>query len=202
MSVFLSLVATVSAPNLEALSNIVLPEYLEWTARSTTSAAASVSFWVGPDGRIYDCDTLDWIGNRRLAYRVCTFIEGKRVPPARTLDGQATYGYVQTVVKLWTSGTESATEVEAAGQMPDLSLELNQLPTGLISPHAMEVVVEVDFAGQAGACNGGKDAERTLADLVCERASELSFSPGTDSKGNPVSYVRSLRVEFATVAAQ
>ncbi|MBO6525898.1 hypothetical protein [Erythrobacter sp.] len=127
---------------------------------------------------------------------------GKRVRPARGSDGKRSYGNAVTLVQLTTTGTQDATEVGAAEQIPDLSLELNQLPTGLVSPHTMEVVVEVDFAGQAGACNGGKDAERTLADLVCERASELSFSPGTDSKGNPVSYVRSLRVEFATVPSQ
>lgn len=168
-----------------------------WAVQSEKSAGAIVSLWMDPSGRIYECETLKRIGDERLANEICGLVLRKRVRPAMDRNGEVISGNVVTLIKLTIPGTPIGDKIGPMVQSPDLTLELNRLPDELVSPYKLSLAVEVDTDGGIVACNGDEKSDKTLANLACGRLAGETFDKAADKKGNPIGYVRALKVTFA-----
>ena len=164
----------------------------QWAVREDKSAAAIVSVWVDPSGRIYDCKALQRIGDKRLADEICSLVLRRRIPGAVDHEGAAVTGNIVTLIKLTLPGTPVGDQIARMTQPPDLTLELNRLPQGLSSPYKLGLAVEVGVDGSTGACNGTLQANETLAHIACERLAAETFEVALNKDGAPVPYVRSL----------
>lgn len=198
----LAAAGALSAPQLDhALSSAIIREYPSWATRDELSAAATLSIWVNADGRIYDCKTLSTVGDRRLALQICDLLMRKRTVPAQHSSGAAVIGNIVTMIKLTLPETRLGDQVAETVQSPELTVETGVLPGGLTSPYRMGLALEVAADGSITSCTGNKKADPALAALACEKAQGMSFERGADTKGNPVSYVRSLSVEVVAASA-
>jgi hypothetical protein len=61
--------------------------------------------------------------------------------------------------------------------------------------------VLIDATGKPQACYADKDAPQAYADVACTQVSGVTFGTLKDDAGKPVSYVRSMIVDFELASA-
>lgn len=199
MSVLLSALATsmLSAPVPgKNVSKALLREYPTSAVARNKSAAALVEFWVDPKGKVYQCKTLTFLGDEKLASEACRILLKSSVRPARDVDDMAAYGRVRTVVSFFIPSTKQGREVENAVGGPDLVLSVNRLPAGSEGELSTELVALVDTEGRIVQCEFSEKAPADYARAACDSLSANQLPKGLDKQGSPVPYVTSLNVRF------
>jgi TonB family protein len=168
-------------------------------ARNKQSAAAVVDATVDPKGRISNCKTLRTLGDEPLIDRICGLVEKMKIEPA-TVGGAPAYGVFHDLVSFTLTGSNLAKELAQFTVPSDLELQVNKLPVGQ-STLRVKANVLVDATGKPQACYAASDVPQDYADVVCTQVSGITFGTLKDDAGKPVSYVRSMIVDFDLASA-
>lgn len=183
-----------SAPSLQAA--FTPNDYPVWALKRDESAAAFVDALVDPDGRVSRCLVQETFGSKDLAGEICNIIMRKRLRPARDFHGNKTYGVVRTVLSMYLPDTRQGQEVAKRGKAADVVLTVTQLPIGKTFAE-VDVLLAVDENGHVTDC-GPKTVRdlQTVVEAVCSAAAELGAAKVSDTRGRPIRYVTSKKVEL------
>jgi hypothetical protein len=162
------------------------------------SAAAVIDARVDPKGRISDCKATATYGDQDLVKLICGLVERIRIEPA-SVGGDASYGVVRHLVSFFIDDSAGA-KIRAIPEPADLELQVNKLPSGQTNLR-VDANVLVDATGKPQACYADKDAPQAYADVACTQVSGITFGALKDDAGKPVSYVRSMIVDFELASA-
>jgi hypothetical protein len=163
------------------------------------SEAVLIEVKVDPKGRIIDCKASSAVGSADFAASVCSDVERLRVKQA-LIAGQSAYGVISTLIRFQVYPDRSRQKVDAAQQAADMELQVNKLPAGK-STVRVEANILIDAAGKPQACYADKDPPQAYADVACTQVSGITFGALKDDGGKPVSYVRTVIIDFDLASA-
>ena len=176
----------------------VVQSYPTWAVEEEKSTAAVISYWVDPKGRVYDCQLLANIGDRKLAGEVCGLVRRVKMRPAVDADAMPITAHVVTMIRLFVPGTQQAQDVAKAKMEADFVLEVNNLPSEVGETYVSTVISRVDRNGQVVECYGNELGHAVMDKLACEQISHSKLPIGKDRKGQPVDYITTIQIEFVT----
>lgn len=176
----------------------------------TTGAGSSfVKFIVAPDGKPIKCVVLATSGNDKLDRDLCRYIENEfRYRPATEVSGQPTFGVFEQMFNLYDRQSKIVFDTEA-----DYAIDIASFPGKGDGTEEVSVDVQVDETGALAACavpdtyirysQSGPHHVRlpkpraALSKIACEQLPKMwEAMPETGGVGQPISYVRPIRVLF------
>jgi hypothetical protein len=163
------------------------------------AGAVLIDAKVDPQGRITECRPQSVQGSKALAADICSRVERLRVKPA-SIGGRSSFGVVRTLLTFSDSISPYRDKAGAIKQPADMEVQVNKLPAGQTTLRVGAAVL-VDATGKPQACYVDKDAPQAYADVACTQVSGVTFGTLKDDAGKPVSYVRSMIVDFELASA-
>lgn len=173
-------------------------DYPSWAIREEKQTGAVVSYWVNPEGRVYNCELLHNIGDEELASEVCKVIERARFDSPTDVSGAPIAAHYVSFLRMILPGTVEAKEIASKRLLPDAEFEVNALPKEFADGYTSTVAVQVDTNGIVTDCVPTSEGNTTLDNLACKQVLGIERLLGTDKSGEIISYVRTLKVKFVT----
>ena len=159
-------------------------------------AACEIEVFVDPKGKVLECTPKRIVGDAELARTMCSLTIGKRMSPARDFSGIPVHGLSRMVV-----GVSPGSQPNPYGRLGKvenerLEITLSRLPSGNSAPILYGINLAIDETGAVKICRSSIKFDATLEGIACSQAVTTKFTTKIGSAGEPVTYIRSLVVEF------
>lgn len=193
MSIFALVAASLIAVPV-GTQQLLLDAYPTRALRENKSGAVQMRLWLDPDGKVYRCEVLQVFGDEIFGKEACKpTLKVKMTRPAAP-DGGASFGMTTSLVK-YTIRDRAGERVRTMREIPDVVLRAAVDPLVSKVPD-FQIAVQVQPNGSIIHCEGIEAMPVALAEPACHLARQQSWARGTDTSGNPISYVTSLRVRI------
>lgn len=202
ITLLLAASGSLMAPHITAaVSQEVHRDYPRSLLRKDGNGSVKVAVWVDPKGKIYDCTPLAYIGERPLVYRVCGKLRGQVVNAATDANGEAAYGYVIVPVRyIGPDGfyriDEEPVEIPGNSELPDLELAVENYPHDMGPSITARFQAHIAADGLIADCKVDGIVPEPTERYICAQVNGQASGIGHDRKGEPVAYVRSMKVTF------
>lgn len=167
--------------------------------RAGKQVGVTLNLWVEPNRRIAKCSLGRFAGDEATAKKMCSVLVGMRTEFPRDGEGRKTYGFVSLQITAFTGSASRPPEELLAALYakpvegdPD---ELLAIPGASISnKDSFAINVSVGADGAVTDCGKRGKAPQGIVENACGLARLKSFAVRYSDGGEPVAYVRNVRL--------